>query len=125
MGELNERVKREKYQELWELNCRQLVEYDAVLVEKDEAMDSLRRQLVVLQARSASHPRPVAGSGPHAELPTLSHSLGFRSTVTGTHSDVRPALASGRHGKALPVDPFDGENQSHIQRLVSSIAASC
>ena len=99
-----------KYQALWELNCRQLVEYDAVLVDKDEELDSLWRQLAVLQARSASHPRPVAGSGPHAELPTLSHSLGLRSTLTGTHSDVWPAFASSRRGKAPPVDTFDGEN---------------
>ena len=40
-------------------------------------------------------------------MPTLPYSLG---TLAGTHSDVRPALASGCHGKAPPVDSFDGEN---------------
>ena len=99
VGSLSERIVREKdkYKELWRHNCEQLAEYDAVLADKEEEIETLKRRIAALEAVS----RPPG---------TLSSPSLSRHVARTEHPIVSPARpSSSRRGKAPPVDPFDGE----------------
>ena len=74
VGQLNEKVKREKdkYKDLWRLNCEQLREYDDAIAEKEEEIERLRRQVAVLELGSGMGLRRVETRVDHSSSTTFS-----------------------------------------------------
>lgn len=107
VGELRTKVDEEKkrYRVLWRESCEQLAEYDVIVEEKDTEIRALKARIEELEA------------GTHLPEPTVhGGSLAVRGPVCSPTTHSRPALAATtrpatvRHGKAPPIDPFDGEN---------------
>ena len=69
--------------ELWNLNCAQLTEFDAILAAKDEQTATLCQQ-----------------------------SISLTPVVVHTGQAVQPVTAHHRKGKAPPVDPLSGDDPS-------------
>ena len=85
---------KERYTQLWRMNCEQLGEFDKMLGDKDEQIRTLLERIALLEAGT----RPPAALAP---LPTVSTPLTIASL----------AGAGSRRGKAPPVDPFSGHQQ--------------
>lgn len=88
-----------RLRELWGASCEQVVEHDKEISSKDEEIASLKERLgrllpSILEVSDTVVTRPV----PPLPLPS----------VSTDHEVV--CIASTRRGKALPVDPFTGEN---------------
>ena len=104
------RREKEKYKQVWRMNCEQLAEYDAATTAIDEEMAALREQLRVAELAARTTP------GPGTEEAAA---VGGRGTA-GTRMDAMVTEVSGarhelshvsrRRGKAPPVDSFTGED---------------
>ena len=85
---------KERYTQLWRMNCEPLGEFDKTLGDKDEQIKTLLERIALLEAGM----RPPAALAP---LPTVS-TPPTNASLAGTGS---------RRGKAPPVDPFSGDQQ--------------
>ena len=94
---------KQKYRELWRLNCEQLQEWDDMLVEKDAVIERLTSRVTTLEGSG--------GAEPASHIVIRSHPAGFkpveRTPPASSSSPTEPGPV--RRGKAPPVDPFDGE----------------
>ena len=94
---------KQKYRELWRLNCEQLREWDDMLVEKDAVIERLTSRVTTLEGSG--------GAEPASHIVIRSHPSGFkpveRTPPASSSSPTEPGPV--RRGKAPPVDPFDGE----------------
>ena len=94
------RVSKQKYRELWRLNCEQLSEYDSLVAAKEEA----------LQGRMAELEAPKTGSVSSSLLHGVHlASDAIESRVTEPSHPASEPRPVSRRGKAPPIDPFDGE----------------
>ena len=84
---------KERYTQLWRLNCEQLEEFDKTLEDKEEHIRSLFKKA---QLEADTH-RPIAAI-PSATAPA----------TTLAPSTKAPAMNIGRRSKAPPVDQFSG-----------------
>ena len=82
---------RNKVKEMWKMNCAQLTQFDAILMEKEEEITSLKDKLAAGDRRLPQH----FHTGEEEEEDT-------RVTTCGAYTP--------RRGRAPPVDPFTGEN---------------
>ena len=86
---------KERYAQLWRMNCEQLEEFDKTLVDKEERIRSL---LEKIQQLEAGNHEPVAAVPPATTLAT-------------TPTTKMPTANLGRRGKAPPVDQFSGDQR--------------
>ena len=115
VSELRERVenRKRKYKQLWRDSCEQMADYDAIIAEKETEIATLKSRVAELEAWGHT-PEPSAHDSGHPPRrlpePTTPARPPRASAVlspAGTHSSARVA---SRHGKAPPIDSFDGEN---------------
>ena len=106
---------KKKYKQLWRESCGQLSEHDAVMADKEKEIAILRARVAELEGRDVPSPRVAHTSDsmsysthPGPELPPSTTARPDRVVSRITPSPVAPVCS--RHGKAPPVDPFDGEN---------------
>ena len=107
---LRERVEDEKrkYKQLWRDSCEQLADYDAIIAGKESEITRLKARVAELEARGYTpEPRVLPRRLPEHPTPARPPPASAVSSPTGTHSSARVTL---RHGKAPPIDSFDGES---------------
>jgi hypothetical protein len=106
---LREEVKSEKqrYRDMWRLNCQQLLELEEMISERDGEIEALRGcTLGPSGVHSPARGPPVYGIPvPRTGAGALGASVTYPSPSLGE-------LHALRRGKALPIDPFDGETGS-------------
>ena len=110
---------KEKYRQLWRLNCNQLFDYDAAFVDKKDEIVALKKQIAELKAAPglpvvSGH--PCAGtklSTPFDVIETRSKGhVTFQEKATELPT-VFAASSTVRRGKAPPVNIFDGERTEY------------
>ena len=104
------RREKEKYKQVWRMNCEQLAEYDATTTAIDEEMAALREQLRVAELAARTTPGPgteeaAAVGGPGTAGTRMDAML---TEVSGARHEL--SHVSRRRGKAPPVDSFTGED---------------
>ena len=104
------RQERERYKQLWRMNCADLAEHDALLPAKDEEIASLQQQLS--ETRSVAFAGDVEEDHTGALAPLTGRTVATATTHgdTGRERSGRAPSTARRQGKAPPVDPFTGEN---------------
>ena len=108
------RVAKQKYRELWRLNCEQLGEYDSLVAMKEEEIEDLKKRVAEFEALGLGRERRASVQAPPnsgTACSTTTHVVadtGVRTASRVTHSVSEPHPIS-RTGKAPPIDPFDGE----------------
>ena len=121
---------RETARRLWEQNCRKLQDLDAALADKEEQLAELTTRLAQPQttyaapvAHNLSHSLSVSSFSlpqltphPAAALvggPQLSRRASPEPEQPGRDAGAaRPGARVRRRGKALPVEPYTGEDES-------------
>ena len=83
---------KERYAQLWRMNCEQLEEFDKTLGDKEEQIKSLLDKIQQLEAGNHEHVAAVPTATTPVTTPTIEMS----------------ATNLGRRGKAPPVDQFSG-----------------
>ena len=120
---------KERYRQLWRMNCAKLVENDAALAAKDDEIAALQRELSRSRgvsrttptitggdATGTADPAPRPGIGTHFTpgSPAVSHPSGghgLEDTGNYHREDRRPVTTvPRRQGKAPPIDSFTGED---------------
>ena len=111
------RVAKQKYRELWRLNCEQLGEYDSLLAMKEEEIEDLKKRVAEFEALGLGRERRASvqappNSGTACSTPThviVDTGVRTASRVTKPSHSVSEPHPISRRGKAPPIDPFDGE----------------
>ena len=97
------RVSKQKYRELWRLNCEQLSEYDSLVASKEEEIKALQGRMAELEAPKTGSVSSSLLHGVHLASDAI------ESRVTEPSHPASEPRPVSRQGKAPPIDPFDGE----------------
>ena len=106
---------RERYKQVWRMNCEQLAEHDVIIAEKDAEIVALQEQLRLAETLPHRPTAPSTGADPGRGVRPVCTLTGTSVESGGVCGEYReteggPSRVRRYRGKAPPVDPFTGED---------------